>query len=260
MLKNRLIFTLLLQDETYMLSRNFSLQQAGDLGWIKDFYDFNAISFSIDELVVLNVDRDIRDMKSFSNNLIKLNKNCFMPIAAGGGINSLDDAFMLLDSGADKLVINSAIIANPKLVRELVKTFGSQCIIASIDYKKVGDSSEVYIMNGKNNTNLTVQKVARMAQEIGVGELYITSMDRDGTGQGFDYDTLKQLVSENRVPVIASGGAGKFEHLVEAITYAGVSAVSTANLFNFLGEGLTDARKHMQENHIELAKWKFGNY
>jgi cyclase len=129
-LKPRLLFTLLIQHGTYMLSRNFRLQNVGDLNWLKDYYDFDAIAFSIDELVVLNVDRGEKDVKDFARHLSELVTNCFVPLAAGGGIRSLADAFTLMNAGADKLVVNTALVRQPELVSELVTTFGSQCVVA----------------------------------------------------------------------------------------------------------------------------------
>lgn len=257
MSKSRLIFTLLMNDGEYMLSRNFSLQKVGDLKWIKEYYDFDAIAFSIDELIVLNVSREDKDLSKFAIKLLELNRTCFMPVAAGGGIRSLEDARLLLNSGADKLVVNSALREDKELVRSLVKVFGSQCIIASIDYKKNGDKTEVFISNGNKPTGLTIEQAVKNALELGCGEIYLTSMDQDGTGYGYDLEALKKIVNISKVPVIASGGVGKYGQLVEGIQ-TGADAVSTANLFNFIGDSLTEARKIMQGQGIEMASWKFG--
>ena len=237
MLKRRLIFTLLIQNGYYMLSRNFSLQKVGDLNWIKNFYNFNAISSSIDELIVLNVNRNEKNMLPFSKCIIELTENCFMPIATGGGIRSLEDAYLLLDSGADKLILNTPLIENEALVRVLVETFGSQCVVASFDYKKTDQGNEIFTQNGSKNTGISLIEGINRAQELGIGELYLTSISHDGTGQGYDISTLAQAVKHCAVPVIASGGVGKFEHFVQGITEAGVQAVSTANLFNFIANG-----------------------
>ena len=153
MLKSRLIFTLLMKNGSYQLSRNFNLQDVGDLNWIIKYYNFDAIAFSIDELIVINVEKERKNIKFFCENLLKLNKNCFMPIAAGGGIRSLDDAHLILNSGADKLIVNTPLITQPSLVESLVETYGSQCIIASIDYKKYEDDNiDVFIENGNKKT------------------------------------------------------------------------------------------------------------
>lgn len=258
MLKSRLIFTLLMQNGTYMLSRNFNLQAVGDLNWIKKYYNFNAIAFSIDELIVLNVERGRKDTKLFSENLLKLNENCFMPIAAGGGICSLNDAFLLLDSGADKLVVNTPLVSCPSLVKSMVKTFGSQCLIASIDYKRSGQDIEVFIENGTKSTGQSVKEAIRNAEDLGCGEIYLTSMDQDGTGYGYDLELLQTIVPMSKIPVIASGGAGKYEHFADGIVKASCLAVSTANLFNFIADGLTEVRNNMKEKGVDMASWDFG--
>ena len=259
MLKNRLIFTLLMKNGSYQLSRNFNLQDVGDLAWIKKYYNFNAIAFSIDELIVLDVERGGKNIKLFCENLLELNKNCFMPIAAGGGIKSIDDAYFILNSGADKLVINSALKKNNQLVTSLVETFGSQCVIASIDYKKYEDqSTEVFIENGNKPTGKTVEEFIKISHDLGCGEIYLTSMEQDGTGYGFDIDTLKSAEKISSVPIIASGGAGKYQHFADGILIGNASAVSTANLFNFIANGLIKVREKMIENSIEMAKWEFG--
>ena len=239
-----------------MLSRNFRLQKVGDLNWIKTHYDFNAIAFSIDELVMLNVERGDKDIELFAKNMSELTKNCFMPIAAGGGIDSVDKAFRLFEAGADKIVLNSAILKDPKLIKALVKIFGGQSIIASIDFKMVGNRQHAFIDNGSVDTGITVEAAVNNAIDLGCGEIYLTSINKDGTGQGYDLETLKKVSEMSPIPIIASGGVGRFNHLVEGITEGRVQAVSTANLFNFMVDGLTEARSVIKENGIALAEWK----
>jgi len=259
MLKSRLIFALLMKNGSYQLSRNFNLQDVGDLTWIKKYYNFDAIAFSIDELIVVNVERERKNVKLFCENLLKLNENCFMPIAAGGGIRSLDDAYLILNSGADKLIVNTPLITQPTLVNSLVETFGSQCIIASIDYKKYDNGSvDVFIENGSKKTGQTIEEAVKNAHNLGCGEIYLTSMEQDGTGYGYDLDVLKEVISISKIPVIASGGAGKYEHFVDGIQKAGAPAVSTANLFNFIADGLIEVRKTMIKKGLKMASWDFG--
>lgn len=255
MSKRRLIFTLLLDKGVYQLSRNFSLQAAGDLAWLKDFYSFDSIAQSIDELVLLNVERGKRDLARFSENILELTQGCFMPIAAGGGIASIDDAFLLMRSGADKLVLNSAFYSSPELVRELVATFGSQCVVASIDFRWQGDRTDCVIHNGAVSTGKTVEESIQLVETLGAGEIYLRSVTRDGTGQGYELDVLKRAVASTRLPVVAAGGVGTFEHLAEGIHEAGASAVSTANLFNFMADGLSEARGWLIKRGIPLAVW-----
>jgi cyclase len=255
MVKRRLIFTLLLNNGVYMLSRNFRLQHVGDLKWLKEYYDFNAISLSIDELAVLNVARGTKDNASFTSALSELVKNCFMPIAAGGGINSLETVYQFFEAGADKIIINTALVKNSDLVTSLVKIFGGQSIVASIDYKSHDGNCSVFIENGSVNTGWSVEKAVLNAINLGVGEICLTSIERDGTGQGYDIATLQKAVSLSPIPIIASGGVGRYDQLVEGIKECDVQAVSTANLFAFMADGLTEARECIINNGIELASW-----
>lgn len=258
MIKKRLIFTLLLEKNKYVLSRNFRLQSVGDLDWIKKYYDFNAIAFSIDELIVLNVSRDKKDVSLFCDELDKLVRFCFMPVAAGGGIRSIEDAKKILHSGADKIVLNSPLFQMPNLVKELVKEYGSQCIVGSIDYKKEKGETFVYIENGTLNTNFSVDESIKLCETLGVGEIYLNSIDKDGTGMGLDIETLKEANKISSVPIIGAGGIGKFEHFLEGIEKANIYAVATANLFYFMVDGLIESRSYLKKNNVDLANWNFG--
>jgi cyclase len=257
MLKKRLVFTLLAHKGIFQLSRNFSLQAVGTLDWLRKYYEFTAISRSVDELVLLNVTRGDKQMQVFCDSVAQLSASSFMPIAAGGGIQSLDDAYRLLDSGADKLVINSALFSAPRLVEELAKTFGCQCVVASLDYRGTGADAEVYCQEGRTRVGMALGEVIRRAEDMGAGELYLTSVDRDGTGQGYDLGTLELASVLCRLPIIASGGVGNFQHLVQGLQLKNVTGASTANIFNFMSDGLTRARKFIEANGMQLARWDF---
>lgn len=256
MLKRRLIFTLLFNDGNFMLSRNFRLQKVGNLEWICSHYDLSSIAFAIDELVVLNVGRTPGSLPAFTDALKNLGKMCFMPMAAGGGITSMDEAFALFDAGADKVVVNTALVTNKPLVATLVKTFGSQSVVGSIDYRRTDTGTCTCIDGGKTATAMSVDEAAAAAAAMGVGELFVTSCDRDGTGQGYDIETMRRVVETSPVPVIISGGVGKFDQLLEGIVAADAPAVSTANLFNFMGDGLSEARAYLREHGIDVAEWE----
>lgn len=259
MVRNRLIFSLLYDDGNYSLSRNFRLQKVGNLDWVLDNYDFNSIARSIDELVVLDVSRSkARDVNSLSNELQRLGRNCFMPFAVGGGIRTLDHALQLFKAGADKIVMNTTYFSNPDLVKSLGRIVGVQSIVASIDYRVAPDGARlVYINNGSEVVGCSLIEAIRHIQTIGAGELYLTSMGNDGTGQGFDLATLRMVASFCSIPVIASGGAGNHNHFSAALKSGLVSAVSTANLFNFMGDGLADARQALLADGIDLSSWDF---
>ncbi len=257
MLKKRLVFTLLVNLGIFQLSRNFSLQAVGNLDWLSRHYEFTAITRSVDELVMLDVTRGEKQIQVFCDCVAQLSTRAFMPIAAGGGIRSTDDAYRLLDAGADKLVVNSALFSAPQLVEELARTFGSQCVVASLDYRGTGMQAEVYSHDGKIRIGMDLESAIRHAQAVGAGELYITSIDRDGTGHGYDCATLELASDLCRLPIIASGGVGNFEHLLQGLSLRNVTGASTANIFNFMNDGLTQARRFVEASGVPLAHWDF---
>jgi cyclase len=256
MLKKRIIFTLLYDDGYFMLSRNFRLQKVGNLEWLQKNYNFSKISFFIDELIVLDVTRKKRNLTAFCETLKALTKGCFVPIAAGGGIRSKEDAKLLLRSGADKVVINTALFTQPDLVTELVKCFGQQCVIGSVDLKRKEDGNyQVLIESGTEVIHDSRSLRCADLKEDMIGECYLNSIDQDGTGQGYDFDMLNFLPQNWTVPIIISGGAGNSLHLVEGLKNKNVDAVATAHLFNFVGDGLKQGREKIFAGSIRLACW-----
>lgn len=252
MLRKRLIFTLIYAQGVFMQSRNFNLQKVGNLNWLQNNYKFKEISFSLDELVILNVRSDETSTKEFSSMINELVNEVFIPVAAGGGIKSLEDAKLLFSNGADKIVINSILYENPGLVSKLIKKYGSQSVIASIDYK---NNSEVFINNGTKKIELSLEKYLRHIEKLNVGEIYLNSIERDGTGFGYDFKPIDQLSSSIKTPIIIAGGAGNASHFHDGLKYDSVSGVATANLFNFIGDGLPNARTFLIEQKNNLAKW-----
>jgi cyclase len=258
LVKKRLIFTLLYDNGFFVLSRNFTLQKVGDLQWLNRHYNFQRIAFSIDELIMLDVSRKGRDVERFCEHVKAMTHGCFVPIAAGGGIRKVSDAKALLDSGADKIVLNTVLHKDTDLVRELISTYGSQCIIGSVDLKKRAGSFHVMVESGLQEIEISASEYIRKICDLGIGEVYLNSIDRDGTGQGYLLETL-ELIEENiKTPVILAGGAGNHRHLLEGIRLDSVGAVATANLFNFIGTGLPSAREALIAECVPLAKWDQG--
>lgn len=256
MLKKRIIFTLLYSNGSFMLSRNFRLQRIGDLGWIQRHYDFSQISHAIDELVVLDVTRENRDLEVFCGVLKSLTYGNFIPITAGGGVKDIDSARTLLRSGADKITINSSLFEESSLAKSLAEEFGEQCVVASIDVKrsKSGDY-QVCTHNGEVTQAISVEKLFRDLLNENVGELYLNSVDRDGTGQGLDVAILDLLPAEFKKPVILAGGVGNADHLLLGLKDQRLDAVATANLLNFVGDGLSKARQAITSSGIVLPMW-----
>ena len=255
MLRKRIIFTLIYESGFFNQSRNFRLQKVGNLNWLKRNYNFKEIAFSLDELIVLNASKGEKKIEEFAKILEGIVEDVFIPIAAGGGVRDIDDAKLLFNSGADKLVLNSLLYKNPDIVREIVKQYGSQSVIASIDYKTIDENNFIFINDGMQKIDMTLNQYIDYTQNLGVGELYLNSIDNDGTGFGYDFDTIDKVANTIKVPLIIVGGAGNESHLIQGLKREKVDAVATANLFNFVGNGLPNARKKIIEENLNIARW-----
>ena len=256
MLKKRLIFTLLYSSGSFMLSRNFRLQAVGNLDWLQRNYDFSRISNYIDELVVLDVTREKRNLDEFCEVLKFITLNNFVPITAGGGVKDVDFARRLLRSGADKILINSGLFNKSNLAKELSEEYGQQCVVGSIDLKrsKTGEF-QVWSNDGGRLQEASAKDLLAKALKLDVGEIYLNSMDRDGTVQGLDLVILELLPARCKQPIILAGGAGNSDHLMVGLKDSRVDAVATANLFNFVGDGLKKARQELVSSGIVLPMW-----
>jgi len=256
MLRKRIIFTLIYENGSFNQSRNFRLQKVGSLRWLEKNYKFQDIAFSLDELVVLNVSKKDKNIEEFAKTLNKLVDDVFIPIAAGGGIRSIKDAKLLFDNGADKIVLNTILHTDRELVKELIAQYGSQSIVASIDYKVNNDNINVYINDGTEELDVKLKHYIKDVEDLKVGEIYLNSIDKDGTGFGYDLDTINDIAKDIQIPLIISGGAGNERHLLSGLELKDVNAVATANLFNFIGDGLPKAREKIIKNNINIANWK----
>lgn len=255
MLRKRIIFSLIYADGFFNQSRNFRLQRVGDEKWLENNYKFSKIAHSLDELILIDASKSKKDVIKFSNTISKIVENVFIPICAGGGIRNITDAELLFNSGADKIILNSSLFNNSDLVLELVKIYGSQSVVASIDYKIKGDSFLVFINDGKTEVDMDLPTYIQYVQTLGIGEIYLNSIDKDGTGFGYDFETIQNLSYKINVPLIIAGGAGNEIHLIEGLEINHVNAVATANLFNFIGDGLPNARKKIISNNQNIANW-----
>lgn len=239
-----------------MLSRNFRLQKVGDLKWLQTHYNFSHISFSIDELIVLDVTRGERNTEAFCDALKALTEGCFVPIAAGGGVRTIEHASALLRSGADKVVVNSTLYENNGFIGELASEFGQQCVVASMDIKRASDGSyQAWAECGSKCLESSATHCIEQIVKNAVGELYLNSIDRDGTGQGYDLQLLDLLPPDMPKPIILAGGVGNATHLAEGLADPRVDAVATAHLFNFVGDGLKQARQSLIAGGVDLPIW-----
>jgi len=255
MLKKRVIFTLLYDSGMFMLSRNFRLQKVGDLRWLQRNYNFSQVAFSVDELIVLDVTRGVRNEEKFYENVRLLTEECFIPIAAGGGIRTVKQVRKLLHSGADKVVVNTLVSEEPEVLNEIAAEFGKQSIVASVDVKQINNKFTVWTNNGTIQLQDDLALWIKKLMKAPIGELYLNSIDRDGTGQGYQTELLDLIPDQFMVPVILAGGAGKYTHLSNGLSDKRVDAVATAHLFNFIGDGLEQARVGLIGEGHRLACW-----
>jgi cyclase len=257
----RLIFALLYDRGRFMLSRNFRLQAVGTIDWLFNNYDFLNVSHGLDELIVLDVSKGIRDTGAFGAVVSHITSRCFVPVTVGGGITSFDIAQGFMRSGADKLLVNSAFANDVGLCRALAEHFGRQCIVGGIDYKATPQSTQaVMIDNGTREVSTDLSGWVEFLQENGAGEILFQSVDQDGTGMGLDLSVVDGLRHCPEVPCILMGGVGKADHIIAGLQHPTIDAVATANLYNFIGSAFLDVRKLIAETGMDMAQWNSGEY
>jgi imidazole glycerol-phosphate synthase subunit HisF len=246
MLRKRLITVLTFNDGVLFRTKLFN----PDYRYTHNFID----AWSVDEVVALDVTRPGQgERENFYNRVQSLASKCFVPLAAGGGVRTIDDFRKMLSIGADKVVINSEAFRNPGFITEAANLFGAQCVVVSIDAKKHGDGKyEVYIEQGTVPTGLDPVEWAKKAQEYGAGEIMITSIEKDGSLQGYDNE-LNRMVSEAvSIPVLVCGGAGKWQDFVDGFVKGKASAVCTTCIYHFTDVSIKSAKKYLKEAGIDV--------
>jgi imidazole glycerol-phosphate synthase subunit HisF len=250
MLKVRLIPCLDVKDGRVVKGVNFvNLKDAGDPVECAKAYD----AAGADELCFLDIAATHENRSTMFEVVKRTAEACFMPLTVGGGVKKLDDIRNLLLSGADKVSINSAAVADPQFVKAAAEKFGSQCIVVAIDAKETGQGKfEIFTHGGRKETGIDAVDFARQVASLGAGEILLTSMDRDGTGQGFNIALTRAIADAVKIPVIASGGVGALEHLVEGIRDGHATAVLAASIFHFGTFKISDAKKYMAAKGIPM--------
>jgi len=250
MLKARIIPCLDVKDGRVVKGVNFvNLRDAGDPVEIAKAYD----KAGADELCFLDITATHENRGIIFDVVRRTAEACFMPLTVGGGVRTTDDIRKLLLAGADKVSINTAAVKNRSFVREGAEKFGSQCIVVAIDAKQVAPGQwQIFTHGGREPTGIDATAFAEQVVALGAGELLVTSMDRDGTGKGFDIALIRAITGKVRVPVIASGGVGTLDHLVEGVRDGHASAVLAASIFHFGQFTISQAKNHMAERGIPM--------
>ncbi len=218
------------------------LRDAGDPVEQAQAYD----AAGADELCFLDIGASHEGRGTILDVVRRTAEVCYMPLTVGGGVRSAEDARALLLAGADKVAVNSAAVARPEVVADIAERFGGQCVVASVDARWSGDHWEIFTHGGRNPTGIDALEHAVKLAELGAGELLVTSMDRDGTKVGFDLELTRTIADAVTIPVIASGGVGILDHLVEGVTKGHASAVLAASIFHFGQHSIAEAHEALR--------------
>ncbi len=250
MLKKRIIPCLDVKDGRVVKGVNFvNLTDVGDpVDAARAYYEAGC-----DELVFLDITATHEERDTTVEMVRHVADQVFIPFTVGGGIRSVEDMNKMLKAGADKVAVNSSAVANPQLIKDCAEKFGSQCVVVAIDGRREADGSwHVYVAGGRKDTGKDLIEWAREAVDLGAGEILLTSMDKDGTKSGFDPDMLSAVASVVDVPIIASGGAGNKEHMVEVFQETPATGALAASIFHFGEVSIAETKQAMKEAGIEV--------
>ncbi len=206
-----------------------------------------------DELLYMDVVASLYERNTICGLVAKTAEKIFIPMTVGGGVRTLTDASKLLRSGADKIALNTAAVKNPPIIKSIAESFGNQCVVVSIEAKKIGHNKwEVYSDNGRERTGIDVMQWVEDVQKLGVGEILVTSIDQEGTLKGFDIALMKQVCANADVPVIACGGMGALSHIEELVTHTNINAIAIAHVLHYKKNTLGEIRTALQNLGIEV--------
>lgn len=249
MITKRIIPCLDVRDGRVVKGTNFEgLKDVDDPVELAKYYN-NSLA---DELVFYDITASYEDRSLFVNVLEKVAKEIFIPLTVGGGINSIKDFDIVLKSGADKVSINSGAIKNPSLIREAAEKYGNQCVVLSIDIKRVNGKYSVFAKGGREDTGMDAIEWAINGEKNGAGELVINSIDTDGVKNGFDIELLTEIGKNVSIPLIASGGAGNMKHFKDVFQVKGVDAGLAASIFHFKEIDIKELKEYLHKNNINV--------
>ena len=255
MLKKRLIPSLLVRDGKIVQSVQFKHTNViGNAFTAVDF--FNA--WAVDEILILDISREHTGRQEFFHIVEELSERCFVPLSVGGWITSIGDIEALLGRGADKVVINTHAFRHPGFVTEAARVFGAQCIVVSIDARRLDDGRhQVWIDRGRENTGVEVAEWAKKVQELGAGEILLTSIDNDGLRKGYDLELMSKVSAAVDIPVIAFGGVGDWQHMVDGVNVGHVDAVSAGNIFHYTEHSTKKAKEFIRDRGVPVRDTVF---
>lgn len=251
MLTKRIIPCLDVNDGKVVKGKSFvSFKYAGDpVKLARKYYEGGA-----DELVFLDITASYDKRKTMIDVVKKVAKQIFIPFTVGGGISEIKDIRDLLNAGVDKVSINTSAVKNPKLIKEASEKFGSQCIVAAIDAKKIGNNWKVFIKGGTEATGLDAIEWSKRAENLGAGEILLTSIDKDGTKKGYDIELTKKISESVNVPVIASGGAGSLNSIFKVLKEGKADAALAASIFHYGKFSVQEVKEYLSKNNVEVRR------
>ena len=251
MLAKRIIACLDVRDGQVVKGINFEgLRSAGEPAALARRYNEEGI----DELVILDVTATLEKRRAMANTVRSVAKELFIPLCVGGGIGDADDAAAVVEAGADKVSLNTAALTNPDLITRLASQYGSQAVIVAIDAKRTGDGYAVYARSGTTAASRDAVEWAREAEDRGAGEILLTSIDRDGTKIGFDCEMTAAVSRAVNIPVIASGGAGSFDHFVDVFSEGRADAALAASIFHYAEHSVSGLKRHLHDRGIPVRQ------
>ena len=260
MLKTRLIPVLYIKNGLIVRSENFEEHKIiGNV--VNEVRRYNQ--WDIDELVYIDISREksydsrrddhkIGRVRSIDDVLDVVSKECFMPLAFGGGIRDLDTIKKFLSNGADKVILNTLLHTDPEVVRQAISIYGAQAIVASVDYRLVDGQMRFFIENGSVMLDHSLEEMIRLIDNLGCGELFLTSMDQDGSGEGYDLISIQKIVDSFSIPVIACGGALEIMDFEDAATIKGISGIAAGNMFHFTENIYPRSKKKLKEKNLNF--------
>ncbi|OGN00500.1 MAG: imidazole glycerol phosphate synthase cyclase subunit [Candidatus Yanofskybacteria bacterium RIFCSPHIGHO2_01_FULL_42_12] len=260
MIKRRLIPVLYIKNGLIVRSEGFSYHHnIGNV--VKEAARYN--SWDVDELIYIDISREkhydlrrddynVNAYNSIGSIIKEISKVCFMPLTFGGGIRTIDDVSFRIQNGADKITLNTGALENPKLITQAAERYGSQAVVISIDYKIIENQPIVFTDFGQKNTSKSVYNWVKECENLGAGEIFINSIDRDGKANGYDIETINKTVASTKLPTIACGGAGNLEDFVELAKQTNVSAVAAGNIFHFTELSYPRSKILLKKNNLNF--------